>query len=78
MSLTLQVGDVVQLSPLPTNPTFAFCMMTVTDIKTWGAVGYVQVLGDNGNVGGQAYYRAKWEEMSYVGKAHYVTGGAEE
>ncbi|MGC4002838.1 MAG: hypothetical protein QM811_06790 [Pirellulales bacterium] len=37
--------------------------MTVTEPKPWGAQGYVQSLGENGEIGGQAYYRATWGEM---------------
>jgi hypothetical protein len=65
----LEEGDVVQIGPEATNPAFVFCMMVVTEPKEWGAQGYVQGLGEDGNPGGQAYYRAKWEEMDYVGKA---------
>ena len=42
---------------------FAGCLMTITEPKEWGAQGYVQALGQNGEQGGQAYYRAKHEEM---------------
>lgn len=69
----LKEGDVVQLSPdLVGNPMFAACLMVVTEAKQWGAQGYVQALGEGGNSGGQAYYRAKWEEMEYVGTATWV------
>lgn len=64
------VGDVVQLNPETTgNPMFKGCMLTVSEIKSWGVQGYVQGLGENGEPGGQAYYRAKWEDIEYVGKA---------
>jgi hypothetical protein len=43
--------------------------MVVTDIKSWGCQGYVQSLGKDGNTGGLAYYRAKHDEMQYVGKS---------
>lgn len=72
MKSFVQVGDVVQLSPTVGNPMFACCMMTVTEPKEWGAQGYVQALGEKGGPGGQAYYRAKWEEMELVGKAVWV------
>lgn len=65
----LEEGDVVQLGPEVANPMFAFCMMTITEPKEWGAQGYVQGLGQDGKPAGQAYYRAKWEEMDYVGRA---------
>lgn len=69
----LEVGDIVQLDPEKCgNPMFAGCFMTVTEFKSWGAQGYVQSLGCDGEPGGQAYYRAKFEEMVKVGKAEWV------
>jgi len=67
-----KVGDVVQLNEKTGNPMFRFCFMTITEPKSWGAQGYVQVLGSNGEPGGQAYYREKFEAMEYVGKAVYM------
>ena len=68
--IELKEGDVVQLSPFDVgNPMFAGCMMVVTEPKEWGAQGYVQGLGADGKPAGQAYYRAKWAEMEFVGKA---------
>lgn len=70
---TLKPDDIVQLNPETTrNKMFRGCFMTVTEPKEWGAQGYVQGLGDNGEMGGQAYYRAKWEEMELVGRALWV------
>ncbi len=61
-------NEIVQLSPTACgNPMFGGCMMVVTDPKPWGAMGYVQGLGENGKQVGQAYYRAKWEEMEQTG-----------
>ena len=72
---SLEVGQVVQLNPETVhNPMFAGCFMTVTEPKPWGAQGYVQALGENGQPGGQAYYRAKWEEMEVAGTAVWVVG----
>lgn len=68
----LKPGDVVQLAPNARNQMFAFCMMTVTEPKPWGAQGYVQMTGLDGVSGPQAFYRAKWEEMEYVGRAEWV------
>ncbi len=69
----LEVNDIVQLDPEKVgNSMFAACFMIVTEIKSWGAQGYVQSLGENGNPGGHAYYRAKWDEMVKVGKAEWV------
>lgn len=66
----LRPGELVQLSPETVkNQMFAGCFMTVTESKSWGAQGYVQALGVEGKPGGQAYYRANWEEMEPVGLA---------
>lgn len=70
---SLNAGDVVQLNPETCrNPMFGGCMMTVTEPKSWGAQGYVQGLGENGKMGGQAYYRANWDEMEFVGNAVFI------
>ncbi|MFU2067686.1 hypothetical protein ACLQ9R_01285 [Bordetella hinzii] len=70
MTENLSVGDLVQLDPEEVgNPAFAACIMVVTEPKSWGAQGYVQAPG-----AGQAYYRAKHEEMELVGKAAWVAG----
>ena len=60
----LSHGEIVQLSPTECrNPMFGACLMIVTEPKPWGAQGYVQALGVDGQIGGRAYYRATWEEM---------------
>jgi hypothetical protein len=69
----LEAGMLVQLNPeKTTNPMFASCIMVITEPKVWGAQGYVQALGKNGNHGGQAYYRASWDEMELVGHAEWT------
>lgn len=66
--VTLLPGDIVQLDPYKCgNPMFGGCLMVVTEAKDFGAMGYVQALGQDGKRGGQAYYRAKWEEMEFTG-----------
>ena len=69
----LNEGQLVQLNPETVrNPMFSACIMVVTEPKSFGAQGYVQSLGADGEPGGQAYYRAKWEEMELVGTAEWV------
>jgi hypothetical protein len=61
----LRIGQVIQLHPVLTrNQMFAACMMVVTEPKGWGAQGYVQMTGTDGQRGGQAYYRAGWAEIA--------------
>lgn len=69
----LKLGDVVQLGPDCGNPMFAYCLMTITEPKPFGAMGYVQALGANGQPGGQAFYRARWADMEYVGRAAWLS-----
>jgi hypothetical protein len=69
----LKKGDLVQLSPETCrNPMFGACIMVVTEQKSFGAQGYVQALGENGTIGGQAFYRANWYEMEPCGKAVWM------
>lgn len=71
----IHVTCVVQLSPETTkNPMFKGCMMIVTEIKDWGVQGYVQALGQRMQPGGQAYYRATWDEFVWVGEAFWTIG----
>jgi len=71
----LQINTLVQLNPeTVSNRMFAGCIMVVTEPKEFGAQGYVQGLGANGEPGGQAYYRATWEEMEIVGDAEWIMG----
>lgn len=70
----LEIGQLVQLSPdAVRNKAFASCIMVITEPRVWGAQGYVQALGEvHDNPGGQAYYRAQWDEMELVGRAQWV------
>lgn len=71
--IDMPIGTIVQLNPETTkNVMFRGCLMVVTEPKSFGAQGYVQSLGSDGQAGGQAYYRASWEEMEVVGKAEWV------
>ena len=74
----LKHGDVVQLGPTTANTMFVYCFMTVTEPKSWGAQGFVQALGENGEQGGRAYYRAKFEDMEFVGHAVWAPAEVEE
>lgn len=70
---TLKHGDLVQISPdTCKNKMFAACIMVVTEPKAFGAQGYVQMGGKDGEPGGQAYYRAGFDEMEFVGHAEWV------
>lgn len=62
------VGEVVQLDPVKTkNKMFAGCLAVVTEIKPWGVLCYVQCIGENGEPGGQAHYRAERDTFEGIG-----------
>jgi len=73
-TMNIKINDVIQLNPETCrNRMFAGCFFVVTEIKPWGAQGYVQALGKDEQPGGQAYYRATWEEMGNpIGTAEWV------
>lgn len=64
----LRPGDIVQLDPTQTsNKMFSACLMTVSEVKDWGVHGFVQALGEKGEMGGRAYYRAVWGTFEFTG-----------
>jgi hypothetical protein len=67
----LQVGDVVQLAP-DVGHAFGACFMLVTETKSWGAQGFVAMPLERGKAPGEAYMRATWEQMEFVGHASWV------
>lgn len=69
----LEKGDVVQLNPFTCeNKAFGGCFMIVTDPAGYGAEGFIQDIGPHRNsLGSCAYYRAKFEEMEYIGHAAF-------
>lgn len=71
--IDVKADMVFQLDPENVkNQAFSGCFMVVTEAKPWGVQGFVQALGENRKPGGQAYYRATWEEIEYVGHAEWV------
>lgn len=74
----LEKGMVVQLNPETVkNKMFAGCFFMITEEKSFGAMGFVQALGEGGDPGGRAWYRAEWDEMEFVGWAVWVPGEEE-
>lgn len=72
----LKRGDIVQLHPERCKQSvFKGCLMIVTDPKSFGAQGYIQEIGERGEMGGVAFYRATWEEMELCGKAMWILTG---
>lgn len=74
------IGEIVQLNPETVkNKAFGGCFMVVSEPKGFGAQGYVQAFGTRDEVGGQAYYRASYDEMEPVNAfACWLVGSASE
>jgi hypothetical protein len=74
----LEPGDVVQLNPEyhlgDKKGFFAGCFMIVDEAREWGCQGHVLCPRERGLVPGAAYYRARWDEMEFVGKAVWKIG----
>ncbi len=62
----LKYGQVVQLDP-ETCGQFGGCFMLITEPKSFGAQGFVQIPGD-----GQAYFRANFAQMELIGNAEWA------
>lgn len=79
MNLLHITGAVFQIGPDYPNKAFAASFFIVSEVKSWGVMGYVQALGvDKDTTGGQAYLRISNEDvekyMSYIGPAQWVVG----
>jgi hypothetical protein len=67
----LSHGDVVQITP-ESESAFAGCFMLVTEPKVWGAQGFIAMPLERGKLPGSAYYRAKFEDIEFVGRATWA------
>lgn len=69
-----ECGDLVQLDPVNCrNRMLASMIMVVTDLRPWGVMGYVQMPGKDGEPGGLAFYRARFDECRWVGKCVWMS-----
>lgn len=59
----LKPGEIVQIAPNPNNSMFDYCLMIVTEPKSFGAQGYVKNAGSDG----QVYIRLTFEQMEPTG-----------
>jgi len=66
----VRVHDVVQIDPAH-DSVFGACFLVVTEVRDWGVIGYVRVPGQ-GDKGGDAYYRVKFEHIGWIGPAEWA------
>jgi hypothetical protein len=65
----IAVGDVVQIDPSH-GEAFAACFLVVTELKSWGVMGYIRVPGEGG---GDAFLRVPFDKVTRVGFAEWVS-----
>lgn len=63
-----RINDVVQIDPA-SDEKFGGCFMIITEVKTWGAKGYITVPGFTG----LAYYNCNNKNMIFIGVAAWST-----
>lgn len=64
----VRVNDVVQIDG--TDPTLAYCFLTVTEVKSWGVQGFVKV--PQPPVSADAYYRVPFDRLAKIGVAEWA------
>ena len=62
----VNVNSVVQINENNVDG-WTGCLVQVTEIKTWGVQGYVQI-----PKGGPAHIRLNWNQIEYIGEAVMV------
>ncbi len=70
----LKVGSVVQIDP-EHSKVFGGCFMVVTEVKSWGAIGVINVPGTDIEVESPSvacYFRCEFKHMKYVGTAQWM------
>lgn len=68
MTPTLEKYDIVQIAETHPTPAFRYCLMVVTEPKSWGAQGYVNVPGKLlSEQGAPAFVRVKFADMEVTG-----------
>jgi hypothetical protein len=64
------VGSVVQIDPAH-DEVFGACFLVVTEMKSFGVMGYVTIPG-KGEKGGNAFYRVAFDRVHYIGPAEWA------
>ena len=72
----IKVGDVVQIDPTH-DPVFGACFLVVTELKSFGVMGYVMVPVHP--AAGEAYYRVAFDKIHRIGCGEWLNAdlGAE-
>ncbi len=66
------VGDVVQIDPTMEDCFFPGCFMQVTEVKSFGAQGFICMPQSRDEPPGQAFFRVDSANMVRIGKAEWI------
>lgn len=72
MSEKVQKGDVVQITN-DDHHWFA-CLIVVTEVRSWGVIGYAMLPTNDDKPNGTAYIRLKNDDFQVIGMASLVLG----
>lgn len=69
------IGDIVQIRPDFKTKCFAACLLTVTEVKSFGVMGYITGVGKTFEESSAQYYlRPTWEDIEPTGgKVPWIT-----
>jgi hypothetical protein len=73
-SRKLVIGDLVQIDPATPDCFFGGAVMVVTEPKSWGAQGYFMMPKSRGEALGLYFFRARWDQMEWVGHVVWIRG----
>lgn len=65
----LQVGDVVQIDPETPDCFFRGCFMLVTEVRSWGAIGFIAIPASRSELPAQAWFRCETARLKRIGPA---------
>ncbi len=68
----IKVGSVVQINEKHGRLGWMGAFLLVTELKSWGVMGFVHVINTHEDPPGFAYIRLKFEEVDYIGQALLV------
>lgn len=68
----IKINSVVQLNENASAECYIGCLMLVTEIKDWGAQGFVATPQSKVEPAARIYLRPKWDAMEFVGTATLV------
>lgn len=76
----LKVGEIIQIKPDFRTKCFAACLAVVSEPKSFGAMVYIQPVGETFEASkGQCYLRLSWDDFEITGgRAPWVVGSAAE